>query len=129
MYVENYYTSRGTSDSLYNQATAGSFAYRVSLGAINLAKSCSIVIYGCNCSPFAQELSWYLGQSDRADISVTGADNNVYEKNGKAYVDSSTTGINGGKKLGFFFTYKAWVQVSTHSTWSCVNSLEIGLRV
>lgn len=118
MYTETYHNSEGESNILFQQSTAGNFAYRVSLGVINLAKSCSIVIYGCNCSPFAQELSMYLGQSGRPDISITGADNNVYEKNGRAHVDSSTTGVNSGKKPGMFFTYKAWVQVSAHPTWS-----------
>lgn len=117
MYTESYHLSQGDASDLYKQATAGNFAYRVSLKIINLADSCSIVTYGCNCSAFAQELSLWLGQSNRGDILVTGADNNVYEKNGKAYVDRRTDGLSQGKR-GRFRTYKAGSQVAESATWS-----------
>ena len=119
MYTENFHNSRGIGDSLYQQATAGNFGYRVSKGQIKLAKKCSIVIYGCNCSVFAQELSRFLGSVDRADVAVTGADNNVYEKSGRARVDSQSTGISKGEK-GKFRTYKGGIEVSSQD--SCIYS-------
>ena len=118
MYTESYYNQR----SFLTQASAGAFAYRVSLGAIKLANSCSIVIFGCNVSIFAQELSQRLGEIGRGDISVTGADNSVYEKNGMAHVDSNEKGNNNiySKRHdpGKFWTYKNGVAVSSRPTWS-----------
>lgn len=116
-YTDYYRTSRGSGDMLYFQASTDNFAYRVSIKQIKLADSCSIVTYGCNCSPFAAELSQYLGRYGRANVSVTGADNNVYEKAGAAYVDRRTDGVSKGAR-GQFRTYKNGVQVSAAATWS-----------
>jgi hypothetical protein len=116
-YTDEYRTSHGDGDLLYYQASTANFAYRVSVNQIKLSKNYSIVTYGCNCSPFAMELSRYLGEYKRADISVTGADNNVYEKSGMAHVDRRTDGVSGGAR-GQFRTYKNGVQISSAATWS-----------
>lgn len=72
-YDNQYRTSKGDKNNLYFQASTSNFAYRVSVDQIKLADSCSIITYGCNCSWFAEELSAYLGQYKRPDVSVTGA--------------------------------------------------------
>lgn len=117
MYTEDYLIER----SFSTQATAGAFAYRVFGGLIKLANSCSIVTYGCNVSWFAKELSSRLGSVNRVDISVTGADNSVYELNGRAYVDGNSKGINnmyskGKQNPGHFWTYKNGIVVGTPKT-------------
>ena len=47
LYDNQYRTSKGDKDMLYFQASTSNFAYRVSVGQIKLADSCSITTYGC----------------------------------------------------------------------------------
>jgi RHS repeat-associated protein len=96
--------------------TTENFAWKVKSGQINIGKNGSIVIFGCNCSNFAQELSSKLGGiAGRSDITVTGANNAVYEKNGAAFVDRRTDGISKGSK-GSFITYRNGIEISTVTT-------------
>jgi hypothetical protein len=60
--------------------TTETFADAVNSGKINIAQNGSIVIFGCNCSEIARELSRKLGAVFRYDVTVTGANNAVWEK-------------------------------------------------
>jgi hypothetical protein len=111
-YTESYRVSKGKKNNLYVQASTEVFAYRVGSDEIKLAKDSSIITYGFNCSWFANDLSRLLRSVGRGDISVTGANNNVYEKDGKAHVDKRTDGLSKGE-TGWFFTYKQGLPISS----------------
>jgi len=72
-------------------------------GRVQIEKGGQINFYGCNTDTIARELSESLTKRGRKDIKVTGADNSVYEKNGRAWVDNK----------GHFNTYQGGKQVSS----------------
>lgn len=72
-------------------------------GKIQIEKGGQINFYGCNTDAIAQELSQRLTAKGRKDIKVTGADDYVYPKGGKAWVDNK----------GHFNTYQGGKKVSS----------------
>lgn len=84
-------------------ASTQEFADAILSGHVNITRGGKIVFYGCNLAGLAQDLSARLGAGGRRDIRVTGANESVYEENGRAYVD----------KRGKFITYQAGSQVAT----------------
>ncbi len=105
IYLQEYKTTAGNK-SIATYDIAGA----IRTGEVKFSTNSFITLYGCNNSLFAQELSRYLRLHGRKDISVTGADNSVYEKNGVARVDRLTTGISNGNR-GKFHTYKNGILV------------------
>lgn len=102
VYTQEYKNSVSTAQSIATYDISGT-VYR---GEVKFSQNANIVLYGCNNSILALELCRYLGLFPRRrDISVTGADNSVYESNGTAKVDRKTTGISNGAR-GKFHTYK-----------------------
>ena len=106
MYTQGFYEASGKTNSAATYMIAG----EVRRENIKFSGNAAITIYGCNVAEFAKELSLYLRFHGRGDISVTGADNFVYEKNGMAYVDSRTTGLSQNRP-GRFHTYKNGIEV------------------
>lgn len=70
-------------------------------GRIEIEKNGQINFYGCNTDTIARELSERLTARGRKDVKVTGADNYVYEKDGRAWVDhkGKFNTYQGGKKV------------------------------
>lgn len=100
----------GQTNGAPHSQTSSTFALAVRDGQIIISRNGTITLFGCNCSNLAQELSAKLASIGRGDIYVTGANNKVYEKNGRAAVDRMKNGISNGSR-GTFITYRDGKQV------------------